>query len=161
MNSIERILVPIDFSPCSDAALEYGIFVAERFDATLHVLHVWEPVHLVAPDMVMWRGDGAAALSEFARTQAGKEVERILARLDRRGLRARGRLESGDPYELILGLARDEKFDLVVMGTHGRTGLAHLLSGSVAEKVVRNAPCPVMTIRMPDAAAHAIDAVMP
>lgn len=155
MNAIERILVPLDFSPCSNAALEYAIFLAERFDAALHLLHVWEPMHSPPPDPFLWHGEGAAVLSEFARTEAGREIERQLGRLERRGMRGRGRLESGDPYSRIVQMAEDEKFDLIVMGTHGRTGLAHLISGNVAEKVVRHASCPVMTIRLPDG-AHAV-----
>jgi universal stress protein A len=161
MSSIERILVPSDFSPCANAALEYAIFLAERFDAGLHLLHVWEPLHVTTPDL-LWRGDGPTALAEVARTHAGKEMERALGRLERRGMRARGRLETGDPYRSIIRLAGDEKFDLIVMGTHGHTGLRHLISGSVAERVVRHAPCPVMTVRLPDAAAQqTMDGVLP
>ena len=97
-----RILVPTDFNPPSDAALSYARLLGNTFDASLHLLHVWEPVQPAAADLLMWRGEGVAALSDFARTRAGREMEQTLARLERRGIRARGRLETGDPRHCIL-----------------------------------------------------------
>jgi len=102
--------------------------------------------------LVYAEGQPQRTLAEFARTHAGKEMEQFMVSVEGHGLKVRGRLETGDPYLTILRVAASEQYDLIVMGTHGRTGLQHLLVGSVAEKVVRRAPCPVLTIRIPEQA---------
>jgi nucleotide-binding universal stress UspA family protein len=150
MYTISRILVPVDFSPCSRAALDYGAFLGARFGAAIDVLHVWQPPRsiwepLYPMDVAQHR------LVRFESTDAGQQMKEFLAHLEGQGnLKVRGRLESGDPYETILGVAIDEAYDLIVMGTHGRTGMSHLLLGSLAEAVVRRAPCPVLTIHRAD-----------
>lgn len=155
MLSIRRLLVPVDFSPSSRAALEYAASLAERFGAELEVLHVWQPPVLYGPgiaEAIIYTPEGKTTLSQFSRTQAGKQLEELISDLHRRAsVAAHGRLEMGDPTENILKIAAGGH-DLVVMGTHGRTGLSHMFLGSVAEKVVRRAPCPVMTIRVPERA---------
>jgi nucleotide-binding universal stress UspA family protein len=105
----------------------------------------------VIPEVtVQLPGEMRQTLADFARSEAGKEMAQFLAELQGQGeVEIRGRLESGDPTEIVLGLAEREGYDLIVMGTHGRTGLSHLFLGSVAEKVVRRALCPVLTIRHP------------
>ncbi|HJZ87263.1 MAG TPA: universal stress protein [Polyangia bacterium] len=157
MPDLNKILVPVDFSACSRAALDYAAFLGGRFTASIDVLHVWQPPHVVggAEMLVYAEGQPQRTLAEFARTHAGKEMEEFLATIENRGLKVRGRLETGDPYVTILRVAADEKYDLIVMGTHGRTGLQHLLMGSVAEKVVRRSSCPVLTIRIPEQAVAA------
>lgn len=155
MSTLGRILVPVDFSPCSRAALDYAVFLSERIGATIDVLHVWEPPQHAAPEMfVLWHQDSHLTLSEFAESEAAQEMDRFLSSVERKMLRARGRLEVGEPVSTILRCATDGEYDLIVMGTHGRTGLAHLISGSVAERVVRRAPCPVTTVRLPDREAE-------
>ena len=156
MRRIERILVPIDFSPCSRAALEHATLVSASFGATIDVLHVWEPPGFIPVDTMIIEGERERTLAEFARTRAGQLMEELLAAIESRGVPVRGRLASGPPVETILEMARHD-YDLIVMGTHGHTGLRHFLAGSVAEKVVRHAPCPVLTVRAegqsdPDAA---------
>lgn len=157
MNPVKRILVPVDFSPCSKAALEHASFLAHRLGAELEVLHVWEPPTYVTPEMVVHMpGEKSRTLAEFVRTQSGQAMEALLASIERDGLVVHGRLETGAVVETILRAAREN--DLVVMGTHGRTGLSHLLLGSVAEKVVRRSPCPVLTVREPlDETAPAVE----
>jgi nucleotide-binding universal stress UspA family protein len=146
MFEVRRILVPVDFSECSMAALEQALFLARRFDASVDVIHVWQPVRPVWT--VSYPFDvGHECLTIFEQTEAGQHMKEFLARAEQELPRARGRLESGDPYRTILQVAEDDGYDLLVMGTHGRTGMSHLLLGSLAEAVVRRAPCPVMTIR--------------
>jgi len=148
MPSIQRILVPVDFSDCARAALDYARFVADRFGATIDVLHVVEPPAAVVPAMATLEGGVSLPISPVDRTHAARELEQWITDA-RRGTetRVRPRLDSGDAHSTILRLAAEEPFDLIIMGTHGRTGLGHLLLGSVAEKVVRRAPCPVLTVR--------------
>ncbi|MSP60422.1 MAG: universal stress protein [Myxococcales bacterium] len=160
MPTIERILVPVDFSACSRAALDYAVWIAGLADPgadprapkmSIDVLHVWEPPHLIAPEVRVGAREGPGqTLAEFARSHAGHEMEALLATLEQRsGARVRGRLETGDPCATIVKVAADERFHIIVMGTHGRSGLSHLFAGSIAEKVVRRAPCPVLTLRAP------------
>jgi nucleotide-binding universal stress UspA family protein len=150
MQNIARILVPIDFSPCSLAALDHAMLLAERFGASIEVLHVWEPPPYgarfgVAPGLDLYGAQ--PLLEEFAHTDGGKRMEELLRALEERFIKVRGRLASGDPCDTILELVRHDDYDLVVMGTHGRTGIARLLSSSIAERVVRFCTCPVLTVR--------------
>ena len=148
---ITTVLVPVDFSACSRAALLWAAEVAEPFGANVDVLHVWEPPRHAMSEYAFETGRIGTSLAEFSHTQAGDLMREFLTILEARGLGdVRGRLDIGDPVSTILRIAESDRYDLVVMGTHGRTGLAHLLLGSVAEKVVRRAPCPVLTIRSPD-----------
>jgi nucleotide-binding universal stress UspA family protein len=97
--------------------------------------------------------EGRTTLAQFVRTRAGKELEQLLSDIQRRStIEVTGRLDMGDPCEAILKTAAAGHHDMIVMGTHGRTGLSHLFLGSVAERVVRRAPCPVLTIRSSDVA---------
>ena len=141
-----RILVPTDFSESSDAALTYAKALAERFGAVLHLVHVFD-------DPIMAGGFGAegylAEAPDLAETMRHEAEERLAVRLtesERSRLRATSAMLSGPTAHTIVDTARDRGFDLIVMGTHGRTGLAHALMGSVAERVVRTAPCPVLTV---------------
>jgi universal stress protein A len=152
MLQLGRILVPVDFSPCSRSALEHAVHLAQKLGAEIEVLHVWEPPRYVIPEVtVQMPGEPQRTLMEFARSEAGKEMEGFLADFEGEGQpRVSGRLASGDPTEAIIDLAESGSYDLIAMGTHGRTGLSHLFLGSVAEKVVRRAKCPVLTIRSPE-----------
>jgi universal stress protein A len=149
MPTLLRILVPVDFSRASRTALDYALFLAERFGATVEVMHVLEAPRYLPPDTLIGiPGEMQRPVGQIARTHAEREMEEMLAQMDLRpDRRPRTRLEAGDPAATIAGVAGSEGFDLIVMGTHGRTGLAHLLLGSVAEKIVRIAPCPVLTMR--------------
>jgi nucleotide-binding universal stress UspA family protein len=142
MKPFQRILVPVDFSRASDAALELALTVAGSTAGTLTLLHVYGiPAHAfpegfaLAPEVLTRIASGA---------QEG--VERLKAAHAGRGVAIEALSSSGSPSDEILARARDHKFDLIVMGTHGRTGLKHVLLGSVAERVVRQAPCPVLTV---------------
>lgn len=149
MAAPNRILVPVDFSMCSVAALRYALELGRRLGSTIDILHVWEPPqHFVAEVPVYPPAGPPTTLKALARDAAGREMARMLETVQASPSdRLTSRMEVGNPLEVILASSRD--YDLVVMGTHGRSGLAHLLLGSVAEQVVRRAPCPVLTVRAP------------
>jgi nucleotide-binding universal stress UspA family protein len=138
MVRLSRILVPVDFSAPSDAAVEEAFFIAKRFVASVDLLHVWRPTPSLDD------GVPAASLSSFARSDVGREMRRYLERAEAQGVTARGRLAYGDPETMVLECA--DGYDLIVMGTRGRSAASHLLRPSVAEHVVRRASVPVLTI---------------
>ena len=153
MTGIRKILVPVDFSESSAAALDAALSVAERFGAEIEVLHVWEPPKFVRPDLMVWmEHEGEAeSLAEYTQGEAKKELDQLLASVDRGQTKVVARFEVGDAAPTIVKTAEDRGHDLVVVGTHGRTGLSRFFLGSVAEKVVRRSPCPVMTLHAGDA----------
>lgn len=146
MSKLQRILVPVDFSETSKRALDYAHFIATRFDAKLDVLHVWRPAEYAGDQMVMLtRSEPELTLSTFLRNHADQQLSAFLKGVSH----SKQMLESGDPAHVIAKVAGEGGYDLIVMGTHGRTGLSHVMMGSVAEKVVRLSPCPVLTWRTP------------
>jgi nucleotide-binding universal stress UspA family protein len=150
MIQLKHILVATDFSEASDAALVYGRALARSFGATLHLLHVAENVYLKT-----MAGESYAAvfpdLQRDVEAAAQKQLDERLIDNDPDRLPAKGTvLTSNVPAVAIVDYARRTGIDLIVMGTHGRGAVAHLLMGSVAEKVVRTAPCPVLTVRHPE-----------
>jgi universal stress protein A len=151
MPTIKRILVPVDFSSCSRVALEHAVTLAEQFGASVDVVHVWPPPRSVGPDTVLdvFR-KSSPTLGEDARASASKEMEQFLTPFQKKGtIKFRLRIECGEPYQRILEIANGGVYDLIAMGTHGRTGLSHVVMGSVAEKVVRHSLFPVLTVRTP------------
>jgi nucleotide-binding universal stress UspA family protein len=146
MTSITRILVPTDFSATADAALEYAFVLAERFGASLQLLHVLD-------DPFVADGMAAEAYISEAPTLRTAMLKDARERLHHRAA-ARPAIETevlfGHGARTIAEYAAERGVDLIVMGTHGRTGFAHLLLGSVAERLVRTAPCPVLTVRHPE-----------
>ena len=146
---LNTILVATDFSEPSDAALTYGRELARNFGARLVVLHV-------AGNIVAFGGgDGAVVIDPEVQSQveagARERLESLISDEDREQLRAStALLISNATPQAITSYAKETKVDLIVMGTHGRGAVAHLLMGSVAERVVRTAPCPVLTVRHPE-----------
>jgi nucleotide-binding universal stress UspA family protein len=158
MITIKSVLA--DFSEVSDAALMYGRELATRFGATLHVLHVAQNIYIttfgaenyaaVAPDLQQEIYDDAKRhLDELLLDRDNSSPPTVPAVVT-----------SGSPAIAIVIYAKDHDVDLIVMGTHGRGALAHLVMGSVAERVVRLAPCPVLTIRQPEHEFVRPDALM-
>ena len=147
---LKNVLVATDFGEASDAALNYGRALARMFGATLHVLHVAENVFT--------RGIGGEAyiavfpdLQKDVEEAARKQLDELLIDNDPVALPTRGVvLTSNTPAMAVVDYAKEANVDLIVMGTHGRGAVAHLLMGSVAERVVRTAPCPVLTVRSPE-----------
>jgi nucleotide-binding universal stress UspA family protein len=138
---LTNVLVATDFGPASDAALTYGRALARTFGATLHVLHVTENPFMRA---TMFDPHAVQAAAQ-------RRLDAYLTENDRTRLHARAVLDTSDePADAITQYARSAGIDLIVMGTHGRTGLSQFLVGSVAERVVRHASCPVLTVRQPE-----------
>ena len=151
--NIAKILAATDFSEDSELALTYAEDLARKFGAEVIVLHVDQPLApvMVSPDLGPAMDVGAMSrIAEEQRLLAQRELDKIVQRLRDSGLKARSLLKVGSPFLEIIQTAHSDGVDLIVMGTHGRTGLAHVLMGSVAERVVQKAACPVLTIRHPD-----------
>lgn len=147
-----RILVPTDFSEPSDAALDYARTLAEKFGASLHLLHIIEP-HTSGPfSNESYIGP---SMYEVQLTEARSKLAARVPPTDRARYGATTEVMTGMSAATIVEFAADQHIDLIVMGTHGRTGLEHLLMGSVAEHVVRTAPCPVLTVRQAPVAREA------
>jgi nucleotide-binding universal stress UspA family protein len=149
MIALKNILVATDFSEAADAALGYGRALARNFGATLHVLHVADDIY------VRLGGDAyVAVLPELQRDveeAARKRLAELLVDDDPDPLPTKPVVVTASASALaIVDYARNSAIDLVVVGTHGRGAVAHLLMGSVAERVVRTAPCPVLTVRHPE-----------
>lgn len=148
MKRIHRILVPVDFSTLSIAALQYGNDLAAQCGADLHVLHVLTEQISSVPAFEF----GLALPTNVKENRAAAE-QQLAALIDSSWERDRKIVTvvvDGSPLEDIVRYARTHQIDLIVLSSHGRTGLSHLLMGSVAEKVVRMSPCPVLTIRPAD-----------
>lgn len=140
--AFKTIVVATDFSDQSTLALEYARVLATRFGAGLRVLHVVEVPTVLAAEVPLPDVEAAA---ERAIAEARRKIAKTLARLPEGN--TIGQVLVGQPADTIVQYASDHDADLVVMGTHGRGGFAHFLVGSVAERVVRSAPCPVFTVR--------------
>jgi nucleotide-binding universal stress UspA family protein len=150
MIALKHILVATDFGPESQSAVHYGRALAHQFGAALHILHVTEDLFARAMDGYAFAGVSPALQEEIACT-VRKATEDLLTDEDRRELRAvAATVSSNDPARAIVAYARDHAIDLIVLGTHGRGALAHLMMGNVAEHVVRTAPCPVLTVKHPE-----------
>jgi nucleotide-binding universal stress UspA family protein len=150
MIAIKNILVATDFGEAADSALCYGRELAGRFGATLHVLNVVENFYVTTFGAETY----AAIVPEMQReleNAAHKRLDEALIDSDGSGPPTKATvLTSGSPAYAIVDYAREHGIDLIVMGTHGRGALAHLMMGSVAERVVRLASCPVLTVRHPE-----------
>lgn len=143
MVQLRNILIPTDFSDYASVAIEYGSTLADAFAAKVHLIHVLE-THLSAVPVF---GGGLAVSSNVSESKS--TAQKMLAEL------AEGRdmtlcTLDGPPFLEILRYAEQHDIDMIVMGTHGRSGLEHVLLGSVAERIVRKSACPVLTIRHPD-----------
>ena len=143
---LQRILLPTDLSECSAAATPYACSIADRFDAELHLLYVFEqdtgstfvrgmPVPEAKSDIEQLKQSVAESLADWieAEWEAKHKILRVTG--------------EGQPVVEIVRYANENKIDLIVMGTHGRSGISHVLLGSVADKVVHKSSCPVLTVR--------------
>ena len=162
--TIQKILVPVDFSSYATEAFLYAATLADRFASSVLVLHVIaKDIETQAVHQHMGRGNPLLGLTSETldlptevhetvtvdlREQAQTALQQFLPS-PLGGLKVERRVEVGHPFEQILETAKREQVDLIVMGTHGRTGLAHIVLGSVAERVVRMASCPVLTVKAP------------
>jgi len=143
---IRQILAPSDFSQCSKQAVAYAYGLAQNFGAKLLLLHVVEEL---PPYIGFIPPAGAAAVLEGLECQARCDLAQLLPKAEDGKVEITCQAVTGTPYFKIIEIARAENADVIVMATHGRTGLRHFIMGSVAERVVRTAPCAVLTIRLP------------
>ena len=148
MKAIQKILCPTDFSKGSEKAIEFASELAAKFGAEIELLHVFQLPYYGGWD------EGAAVMAAAGpqlaalRKQTSEQLNALTDKLAKRSVKAKGTEADGLPHAKIAELSKGA--DLVVMGTHGRTGLPRLLLGSVAERVVRLAQCPVITVPGPD-----------
>ena len=147
MLSFNVIVVPTDFSDHSLRALAYAIGLAEKYEASVNMIYVHEP-SLQVSDMA-WVGVDERSLKEEHVKQAHRNIERIAKEQIPPGLSAHTEVRSGNAVEEIIRYADEVNADMIVIATHGRSGLSHILMGSTAEQVIRKAPCPVLTLKHP------------
>jgi nucleotide-binding universal stress UspA family protein len=147
MIALNKILVATDFSSCSETAVTYGRELAAAFGSSVHLLHV-----ILSPYAEGWSAETYSAprgnILERWEREAKVRLEASVPAAEHGRMVFVTRI--GTPYQAIVDYARDERVDLVIIGTHGRGPLGHLLIGSVAERVVRKAPCPVLTVHHPE-----------
>ncbi|MEW6511381.1 MAG: universal stress protein [Bacteroidota bacterium] len=142
---IRSILVPIDFSVHSKNALKYAVPIAEKFKASLHLVYVVEPT-IYPADL----GFGQVVLpgvEDELREKGGEELATLINREIRRRVKASSSVRTGNPHQEILREAEERGVDMIIVATHGHSGVEHMLFGSTADRIVRHAKCPVLTVR--------------
>lgn len=145
MITLKKVLVPTDFSEPSSLALRYAVAFAEAFDAKIYLLHTVED-----PFSYPWAAEAYVNPEDIVtrlRSEAEAELRKLLTDEQRQRFAVEHEVRVGRPFVTIVEYAKELDIDLIVMGTHGRGAIAHLLIGSVAENVVRRSPCPVLTVR--------------
>jgi universal stress protein A len=139
---LKRILVPIDFSESSEKALRYALRFAEQFGSSITLLHVIQP--MVYPADFGYPPTVLDTLDDTVRRQIQERLGRLASGISGK---VKHLIRLGQPYHEITTTAKELDMDLIIISTHGRTGLKHVLMGSTAERVLRHAPCPVLTVR--------------
>lgn len=142
---LRRILVPIDFSDYSKNALKYAIPFAQQFKASIDLIYVVEPT--IYPADFSFGQVGFPNIEDELRTRGSEELATLIANEIGGKLRAQQVIRTGKPFYEIDQYARETDIDLIIIATHGHTGVEHILFGSTAEKIVRHAPCPVLVVR--------------
>jgi nucleotide-binding universal stress UspA family protein len=143
--NIQSILVPIDFSEHSKNALKYAIPFAQKFKASIDLIYVVEPT--IYPADFSFGQIGFPNVEEELRTRGSDELDNLITREIAGKVPSRKIVRTGKPFYEINQYALEEKMNLIIIATHGHTGMEHILFGSTAEKVVRKAPCPVLVVR--------------
>ena len=144
MIALKRLLVPHDFSDTSDAAVKYGTALAKKCGAALYFLHVGDRARTALETEFPLGLEGAV------QDAVRERLLKILTPQEQSDLNPEFAVRPGSPANEIVIFAEEKNIDLIVMGTHGRGVVGHAVLGSVAEKVVRTAPCPVLTVRSPE-----------
>lgn len=147
MISIKNILCPVDYSVYSEMALKYAIEFAEKYRARLYLIHVLDirVYDINEPDLY-----NVNIVDEETIAKLRERLLRCVTEDTKGKIPVEAIIIQGVPFAEIIRVSKELKIDLIVLGTHGRTGISHAIMGSVAEKVVRKAPCPVLTIRHPE-----------
>lgn len=144
--NIHKILVPVDFSAQSKQAVASARELAEKFSSSLILLHVIQDLAVLLPEGMVGLPPVMPPIEQITEA-VENHMKLLIAEQNLQHLPVQVEIRQGSPAAEIVAYAREKQMDLIVMGTHGRGGLAHLLLGSVAERVLRHAPCPVLTIR--------------
>ncbi len=142
----KKILCPIDFSEVTGEILRYTAEIAKRFDAEIHLFHVIPNLNYFSPYESFLTPENLVAIERNIEKEVSKDFDKAVKAIDP-ALPVTRVIKTGVTFVEIIDYIREVGIDLCVMGTHGRSGVEHILIGSVAEKVVRKAPCPVLTIR--------------
>lgn len=145
--NIKKILVPIDFSDYSKSALRYAVSFAKLFNSEMVLIYVVEPI-IYPPDFSMGQIAIPSVNTEWDKT-ANEQLEKLSKSEIPGNIKVKTLVKTGKPFVEIIETAADENTDLIIIATHGHSGVEHILFGSTAEKVVRKAPCPVLTLREP------------
>ena len=146
--ALRNILLATDFSSCSDRALLHAVAIAHHYGSTLHLAHIVEPTffNMLPPDSYVGIAEAEVATINSARSCAQRKIADVLCATHCENLKHHTWVQMGIVGESIRSIIQRENIDLVIVGTHGRTGLSKLVLGSVAEEVFRHAPCPVLTV---------------
>ncbi len=147
MKRIRRLLHATDYSKASEPALQQAVDLAKQNNAELLVVHVMEPVTPYVAGDDFGGAELYMRLEESTKKDAQSSMKKLMQRLERSKVKAKSLLVKGNAHEQIVKTAKSKKADMIVIGTHGRTGLSKLFLGSVAGRVVSSATCPVLTVR--------------
>jgi universal stress protein A len=142
---LSKILVPIDFSDYSKKALQYAIPFAKQFNAAIYLLYVVEPT--IYPADFSFGQIGMPNVENELRTKGEQELQELITHEIKGVVSSEAFVKVGLPFVEVVSFAKDEKIELIIVATHGHSGVEHVLFGSTAEKIVRKAPCPVLVVR--------------
>lgn len=140
----KKILYPIDFSEYTEEITGYAISIAKKYNSELHLLHVIPNLSYFTPYESFLTPENLTAIEGNIEKEIEKDFDKAIKKID---IPVKKIIRTGVTFVEIIDYVKEENIDLVVMGTHGRSGIEHILIGSVAEKVVRKSPCPVLTVR--------------
>jgi len=140
----KKIVCPVDFSEFTEEIVTYAVSIAKKFKAELHLFHVIPNLNYFTPYESFLTPENLVAIENNIGVEVDRDFNKIIKKID---IPVKKITKTGVTFVEIIDYVKTEAIDLIVMGTHGRSGIEHILIGSVAEKVVRKAPCPVLTIR--------------
>jgi nucleotide-binding universal stress UspA family protein len=144
VNMFKKIVCPVDFSEFTDDIIKYAVNLARKYDAELHLFHVIPNLNYFTPYESFLTPENLVLIEKNVEQEVEKDFKKIIKGID---IPVKKIIKTGIVFVEIIDYIKEENIDLVVLGTHGRSGIEHILIGSVAEKVVRKSPCPVLTIR--------------
>jgi nucleotide-binding universal stress UspA family protein len=144
VDMFKKIVCPVDFSEFTDGIIKYAVSLAKKYDAELHLFHVIPNLNYFTPYESFLTPENLVLIEKNIEKEVQKDFEKIIKGID---ISAKKVIKTGVTFVEIIDYIKEENIDLVVMGTHGRSGIEHILIGSVAEKIIRKSPCPVLTIR--------------
>lgn len=143
----KKILVPVDFSQYGDEILRYAREMAQKFDSSIDLIHVIPNMDYFTPYESFMAAENIVAIQKGVEGEVEKDLDEVAKKLP--GISVKKVIRNGVAFVEILDYVRSEGIDLIIMGTRGRGGLEHIIIGSVAEKVLRKSPCPVLAVRPP------------